>query len=389
MSLGNIELQLGLNTSPATAALQQYYQKLNQGAQQAARSQKPVETALGKLVESARKLGFTYDKTSKTFKDFKGNATSINTVKKRVDDLNASLAKTGAVAKGALGGIGAGFKQVLQGIPQGIGLAIGQQLLAPLTNFQQVVGGAVKGAVDGFVDIDEQLRQTLSISGESANRFGELAKAMNELAAQTKFTAGELSEASVQLARAGFSVDEIKEALPGIAQGAAAAGESMEGMSDVVIAALGGFQISTSETTDVVDVLTAAANSSNTSVVELGEGLKYVGPIAKNLGLTFEDTAAVAAVLANNGIKASQMGTALRQGLQRLGTAAAGTEAAMGDLSRGTANQAEVLSRLGVELQTAEGTLVPFPELLKRLRDGFAEPRQPRAGSGRKDPLRY
>ena len=372
MSLGNIELQLGLNTSPATAALQKYYQKLNQGAKTAAQGQKPVETALNKLTESAKRLGITWDKTSKTFKDFRGNTRSIQDVQKQVQKLNTTLQQTKTAAQNSLKGIGAGFQSVLQGIPQGIGLAIGQQLLAPLTNFQSVVGGAVKSAVDGFVDIDKQLRQTLSISGESAARFDELSKAMNELAAQTKFTAGELSEASVQLARAGFTVDEIKEALPGIAQGAAAAGESIAGMSDVVIAALGGFQISTEETTDVVDVLTAAANSSNTSVVELGEGLKYVGPIAKNLGLTFEDTAAVAAVLANNGIKASQMGTALRQGLSRLGTAAAGTEAAMGDLSRGTANQAEVLSRLGVELQTAEGTLVPFPELLEKLRQGFS-----------------
>ena len=55
--LGNVQLNLGLNTTPATQALQQYYQKLNEGAQKAARSQKPVETALNKLTEGAKKLG--------------------------------------------------------------------------------------------------------------------------------------------------------------------------------------------------------------------------------------------------------------------------------------------------------------------------------------------
>ena len=370
---GNINLTMSLNTSPATQSLQKYYDQLNRGGKEAAASQRPVGTELARLVKAAKQLGITYDKTSKSFKNAKGIAISFKEVSRRVKELNDGLQVTGKDGKKALDGIAGGLKNVLQGIPQGIGLAIGNQILAPLNNFGAAIKQVAKESVGAFTDVDRALRITASITNEGDAAYQKLIGSIKELAAASKFTTGELSEAATGLARAGFSADEIAEALPGISKGAAAAGSDMREMSDVVIASLGGFQISTEETGSVVDVLTAAANNANTNVVELGEGLKYVGPIAKNLGLSLEDTAAVAGLLANNGIKASQMGTALRQGLSRLGAAAAGTEAPMGDLARGTANQAAVMQRLGVELKTAQGTLVPFPELLSRLRDGFSK----------------
>ena len=373
MTQGNVNLKLGLDTSPATAALQQYYKKLNQSSSQAAASQGKITTALDKVVTSAKKLGLTYDKVNKSFKDSKGNVQTLQQVKQRVDQLNASLAQTKRAADTALSGIGAGFKQVLQGIPQGIGLAIGQQLLAPLTNFGSALNGAVGGAVQRFVDIDAALRQTASISGATTAEFEELQTAVIGLAKDTKFTTGELAEASIALARAGFSAAEVQEALPGIAEGAAAAGQSMDQMSDTVIGAMGGFQKSTDETIDVVDILTQTANMSNQSVTDLGEALKYVGPIANGLGLTMEDTSAAIGLLANAGIRGSQAGTTLRSGLSRLAAAAAGNNSEFSDLSRGTGRLAETLKRLGADVTDTSGNLKAFPELLKTLKASLGD----------------
>lgn len=373
MTQGNVNLKLGLDTSPATAALQQYYKKLNASTSQAAASQKTVTTALEKVIESAKKLGLTYDKVTQSFKDSKGAVQTIGQVKQRVDQLNDSLAKTKKTADTALAGIGAGFKQVLQGIPQGIGLAIGQQLLAPLNNFGSSLSGAVSGAVERFVDIDAALRQTASISGATAEEFKQLQNAVIGLAKDTKFTTGELAEASISLARAGFTAQEVQEALPGIAEGAAAAGQSMDQMADTVIGAMGGFQKGTEETTDVVDVLTQTANMSNQSVTDLGEALKYVGPIANGLGLTMEDTSAAIGLLANAGIRGSQAGTTLRSGLSRLAAAAAGNNSEFADLSRGTGRLAETLTRLGADVTDTNGDLKAFPELLKTLKASLGD----------------
>ena len=369
MTQGNVNLKLGLDTTPATVALQQYYKKLNQGAQQAAGSQRPVGIELARLVKAARKVGLEYNSTTKIFKDGStGAALSIKEVNARIKELNGGLTKTKGVAQNALNGIAQGFKQVLQGIPQGIGLAIGQQLLAPLNNFGSIISGSIGGAVGRFVDIDAALRQTASISGATEAEFRELQDAVIGLAKDTKFTTGELAEASIGLARAGFSAQEVQEALPGIAEGAAAAGQGMEQMSDTVIGAMGGFQKSTSETTAVVDILTATANGSNQSVTDLGEALKYVGPIANGLGLSLEDTSAALGLLANAGIRGSQAGTTLRAGLSRLSAAAAGQNSEFSKLSRGTGRLSKTLQMLGADVTNAEGDLKSFPELLKTLK---------------------
>ena len=372
MTQGNVNLKLGLDASPLTQGLQKAYGELNRSAKKAASANKPVETSLEKVVQSAKKLGLQYDKVNRTFRDSKGSIQTLAQVKQRVDQLNTSLAKTKQVATSALGGIGEGFKQVLQGIPQGIGLAIGQQLLAPLTNFQSVLTGAVGGAVRTFVDIDEALRQTASISGATEGQFLQLQDAVIGLAKDTAFTTGELANASIALARAGFTAQEVEEALPGVAEGAAAAGQSMDQMSDVVISAMGGFQKGTDETIDVVDVLTQTANMSNQSVVDLGESLKYVGPIANGLGLSLEDTAAALGLLANAGIRGSQAGTTLRSGLGRLAAAAAGNNSEFSELSRGTGRLSTTIKKLGADIVDSNGNLKAMPELLKTLKGAFA-----------------
>lgn len=372
-NLGNVNLTLGLNTSPATAALRKYYAELNAGARKAAGANKPLEQSLEAVIADAKKLGATWDAVSQRFKKG-GKYRSLEQLKQQIREVKeefGDIPEGFAGADTAIQGFANGFKSVIAGIPQGIGLAIGQQLLAPLTNFGSTLRGAVGGAVETFVGIDRALRQTASISGATEAEFKELQNAVIDLARDTKFTTGELAETSTALARAGFTATEVQQALPGIADGAAAAGSAMDQMADVVIAALGGFQKSTEETAEVVDVLTAAANNSNTTVSELGEGLKYVGPIANSLGLSFEDVAAAAALLANQGIKASQMGTALRGGLTRLAAAADGSNSEFAKLGRGAGRMASVIQKLGVDIKDTNGSLKPMPQLLGALKGGF------------------
>jgi hypothetical protein len=69
----------------------------------------------------------------------------------------------------------------------------------------------------------------------------------------------------------------------------------------------------------VADILAKAASSSNTSVQEMGEGFKFVGPVASAMGVSIEETAALLGVLADAGLKGSLGGTGLRQALVKLG----------------------------------------------------------------------
>ena len=101
------------------------------------------------------------------------------------------------------------------------------------------------------------------------------------------------------------------------------------------------------ETGRVVDVLTNTANSSNASIEGLGYTFEYTAPIAKALGVSLEEVAAAAGLMANAGIQGSVAGTGLRTGLQKLQQAAGGASPAVMGLMRGQERLTGVMRQLG------------------------------------------
>lgn len=66
------------------------------------------------------------------------------------------------------------------------------------------------------------------------------------------------------------------------------------------------------ETGRFADVLAVAATNSNTTIELIGDTFKNAASVAGALGYTIEDVATALGVMANNGIKGSRAGTALR-----------------------------------------------------------------------------
>ena len=99
--------------------------------------------------------------------------------------------------------------------------------------------------------------------------------------------------------------------------------------------------------------LTAAFTRTNTDLRALGETMKYAGPVAGKLGISLEQAAAMAGVLANMGIRGSDAGTAMRASPARL---ASPPKAA-----------AEALKELGVSVSDANGKMRPMEDVLADL----------------------
>ncbi|EFA4263538.1 phage tail tape measure protein, partial [Escherichia coli] len=96
--------------------------------------------------------------------------------------------------------------------------------------------------------------------------------------------------------------------------------------------------------------LTAAFTRTNTDLRALGETMKYTGPVAAKLGISLEEAAAMAGMLANNGLRGSDAGTAMRASLSRL---ASPPKAA-----------ADALKELGVSVADARGKMRPMEDVL-------------------------
>lgn len=168
------------------------------------------------------------------------------------------------------------------------------------------------------MDFEAQMSRVQAISGATGKEFNKLNKQAIDLGSSTAFSATEAAQGMENLASAGFNVNEIMEAMPGMMDLAASSGEDLASSADIAASTLRGFGLEASQSAHVADVLAKNASATNAAVSDTGEAMKYIAPVAKAMGLSLEETTAAIGEMANAGIKGSEAGTALRGALTRL-----------------------------------------------------------------------
>lgn len=194
---------------------------------------------------------------------------------------------------------------------QGIGKALTLGVTAPL------VGIGIK-SVKTASEFEAAMSQVKAISGATGGDFKKLEDIAKKMGATTKFTAIDSAEALKYMGMAGWKTDQMIAGLPPIMNLAAASGENLGTVSDIVTDSLTAFGLKATDAARFSDVLAAAATNSNTNVGLMGETFKYAAPVAGALGYSIEDTAVAVGLMANAGIKGSQAGTSLRSAFTRL-----------------------------------------------------------------------
>lgn len=191
------------------------------------------------------------------------------------------------------------------------------------------IGAIAKDIVDTGSQFEATMSKVGAISGATASEMDSLKSAAQEMGRTSVFSASQSAEAMTYMGMAGWDASQMIDGLPGIMNLAAASGEELGTVSDIVTDALTGFGLKASDASHFADVLAAASSSANTNVGMLGESFKYVAPVAGALGSSCEDTTLALALMANSGIKASQSGTALRTALTNMANPTDKMEAAM------------------------------------------------------------
>ncbi len=165
-----------------------------------------------------------------------------------------------------------------------------------------------------LIDFENAMGALAGVSGVSKTSatFQEFTDVARELGATTLFTASEAADGLLYLSRAGFTAEESMAAIPDTLDLAIAGLISLGQASDYASNILRQFNLEAAQTNKVADIMVHTANSTNTSVQQLANALKFVGPIAGALGESLEDTAAALGQLGNAGIQAAFAGTGLR-----------------------------------------------------------------------------
>lgn len=202
------------------------------------------------------------------------------------------------------------------------------------------------------------MSQVKAISGATGTQFERLNQKAIEMGAKTKFSASESAQAFKYMAMAGWDANEMISGIEGTMNLAAASGEDLALVSDIVTDSLTAFGLSASDAAHFSDVLAQASARSNTNVSLMGETFQYVAPVAGALGYSVEDTAVAIGLMANSGIKASQAGTALRS--------------IFTNLADPTNEVKQAMEQYNISLTDAEGNMKPLSTLMVELRDRFA-----------------
>lgn len=225
-----------------------------------------------------------------------------------------------------------------------------------------VAGAAVAGYASGrflspAVGFDTDMSRVMALTrmDKGDGRFTDLREQAKKLGAETAFSSSDAAQGQAFLAMAGFTPEAIRAALPGVLDTAIAGGAlsgdiSLGETADIGASVLKQFGLQATDMGRVGDVLAGTFTRSSTNLRALGDTMKYTGPVAAALGISLEEAAAMAGVLANNGLRGSDAGTAMRASLTRL--------------SAPTGAAAKALKELGVSVADSRGKLRPLEQIL-------------------------
>ena len=156
-----------------------------------------------------------------------------------------------------------------------------------------------------------QVSATMGITRMS-EEYETLSAAAEEMGAATKFSATQAGDALNYLALAGYDANKAVSALPTVLNTAAAGGLDLAYASDLITDSMSALGLGMDELESFSDKLAKTSQKSNTNIAQLGEAILTVGGTAKTLSGGVTELNTMLGLIADNGIKGAEGGTALR-----------------------------------------------------------------------------
>ncbi len=202
--------------------------------------------------------------------------------------------------------------------------ALQQQANAVASSFRFIGGALASGGIaglvtnlaeaeDAFLGMKAAMTGSIRDATELSKNYQGLQKVTRALALETGYAVTEIADTATNFLRANVPIRQTAESLEAVINLAKAEGGSLEDLSTIAIDITKAFKLTGKEFNHVADILVNASLASNVSIRQLGESLKYTSGIAVQFDQSAESTAALLAVLGDEGQRASLSGTALRQ----------------------------------------------------------------------------
>lgn len=222
-----------------------------------------------------------------------------------------------------------------------------------------VLSAGLAVAVKASMDFDAQMSNVQAATHETAANMDLLRQAALDAGESTVFSATESAQAIEELAKAGVSTKDILGGgLAGALDLAAAGGLDVATAAGIAATSLQQFKLEGSDMSHVADLLAAGAGKAMGDVTDLSQALNQSALVAKQTGLSIEETTAGLAAFASAGLLGSDAGTSFKTMLQSLNPT--------------SAQAAALMEKYNLQAYDAQGNFVGLSEYAGRLKEGLS-----------------
>ena len=300
------------------------------------------ERSLKKLVSQNKKLSDTVAKQRTSFQRYRMEAKKLSGT---LDDYQKELTETerkvkSLTAQQNLLNKANNLKKGLKGTAAKAVGKIGTALKVGTITAGTAAGYTGITSSVAYLDFERNMKKVQAISGATQKEYAMLEKEAMRLGATTKFTAGESAAAMEKMALAGFKTNQIIAAMGGVLDLAAASGEDVAMVSDIITDNLLPFKMAAEDTKRFADVLAWGMSKTNVTVEMLGESFKYASGSAGNLGISLEEMVGTLGLMGDQAIKS--------------GMAGRGMDAIFSELVK----KRGLLKQAGIEIENANGEFI-------------------------------
>lgn len=371
MADGTVTIETKLDNSGAEKGLNDLKKEVESSskstAQEIDKASDQAQKSVEEVAKSAEKTGKQVEKSAKDSASKAGQAakqgadTAAKGTESASTKMQQSHKKVKDTAKESADGAKKSWEESNQSTVASTESAT-SKMVGLMKKSAAVIGVASVAAAKKTIDVGKSFEAGMSevqaISGASGKDLEKLSAKAKQMGATTKFSATESATALKYMAMAGWKTNQMVSGLSGVMNLAAASGEDLGTVSDIVTDSMTAFGLKAKDSGHFADVLAKASSSSNTNVAMMGETFKYVAPLAGSMKYSIEDTATAIGLMANAGIKGSQAGTELRSILTRL--------------VKPPKDAAAALSALGISTTKADGSMKPMRQTMAELREKFS-----------------
>lgn len=280
-------------------------------------------------------------------------------------DAAGAFSDVSSAAKDGMSGVADAAEEAGDSVHESLGVkgvAVGNILADAFEMAIQKLGEIATTAINTGMDFDSSMSQVAATMGVTTDEVQNLRDYAKQMGETTAFSAKDSADALNYMALAGYDAETSMRVLPTVLNLAAAGNMDLARASDMVTDAQSALGLSLDETEVMIDQIAKTSSKTNTSVEQLGDAFLTVGGTAKNLKGGTQELAQMLGILADNGVKGSEGGTALRNVIL--------------SLSAPTDKAADAIKDLGIQVFDAEGNMRSMPDIMNDMNaamDGMSQ----------------